>query len=186
MAYVDEWMHQAGHESGKHLRLSRCISTIEVGALRIEIFLQRFVNSLGEELVGEEDEVRLIVPRVAEMINKVVLCDLHRRLSDRTLILSIVLVPITEEFFAPAHSVNPKHVVDDMTVGVGRIPYVRNQFYPTRTERPGNLLDVPQVVEEDVVVPMVVLQDLEQGFLSLGAAPGECAGAQQRRRILRR
>ena len=39
---------------------------------------------------------------------------------------------------------------------------------------------VPQVVEEDVVVLMIVFQDLEQGFLGLRAGPRECVGAQNR------
>ena len=39
---------------------------------------------------------------------------------------------------------------------------------------------VPQVVEEDVVVLMIVFQDLEQGFLGLRAGPRECVGAQTR------
>ena len=38
----------------------------------------------------------------------------------------------------------------------------------------------PLLVEEDVVVLMIVLQDLEQGLLSLGACPRKRMGAQYR------
>ena len=40
----------------------------------------------------------------------------------------------------------------------------------------------PLIVEEDVVVLMIVLQDLEQGFLGFGARPRKCMGAQNRGR----
>lgn len=73
---MNEWMHQAGHESSEHLRLSGSIrfrSVIEVGALGIEIVLQGLINSFGDQLVGEEFEVRLIVLSVPEMVNKVVI-----------------------------------------------------------------------------------------------------------------
>jgi len=75
VAYVDEWMHQARHESTKHLWLSgssRFRSIVEVGAFRIEIVLERLVDSLGNQLVGEEFEVPLVVTHVAEVVGKVV------------------------------------------------------------------------------------------------------------------
>ena len=75
VACMNEWMHQAGHESSEHLGLSRSVrfrSVIEVGALGIYIVLQGLVNSLSDQLVGEEFEVRLIVLLITEMINKVV------------------------------------------------------------------------------------------------------------------
>ena len=131
VAYVDDWMHQAGHESTKHLRLSGSIrfrSVIEVGAFRIEIVLERLVDSLGDQLIGEEFEVRLVVLHVTEVVGKVVVRDRYRGLSNRTLVTRIVLVCLTEEFPVRPHSVNGKHMMGDMTVGGGVNVDDRNHF----------------------------------------------------------
>lgn len=41
-------------------------------------------------------------------------------------------------------------------------------------------LVIPLVIKEDMVVLMIVLQDLKQGFLGLRACPRECMGTQSR------
>lgn len=76
VTYMDERMHQTGHESAKHLRLPRSLCLrliIEIDALGVDVILQRLVDSFGEQLVGEELEICLVIPRVAEMVSEVVL-----------------------------------------------------------------------------------------------------------------
>ena len=122
VAYMDEWVHQARHESAKHLRLSRSIhfrSIIAVDASRIEIVLECLVDPLGGQLVREEFEVRLVVFRVAEMVSEVVMRDRRRGLSNRTLVTRIIFVRLMEEFPVRPQSIKGKHMVSGMAVGWG-------------------------------------------------------------------
>lgn len=117
VACVNEWMHEAGHESSEHLGLSRPLdfrSVIKVSALGIEILFEDLINSLGDQLIGEEPEVRLIVLPVSKMVNKVVIRDLCWRGSKGALNFCIILIPLTEKFPVCTHSVNRKDMVNGM------------------------------------------------------------------------
>ena len=150
-------MHQAGHEPAEHLLLSRSVcfrSITEVGVLRVEIVLQRLIKSFGDQLVGEEFEIRLVVSPIAEVVSKVILRDWRRRLSDRALVTRIDFVPLTEELPACPHSVNRKHVVSGVAVGWPLMSET-SSAEPERGDRRNSLV-ISQVVEEDVVGLVIV------------------------------
>ena len=91
------------------------------------------------------------------------------------MICFVAFVTLTEKFPVRPQSVDRKDVVNDMA---GIDSYVRNCCYQPKRENGFSSLVIPLVVEEDVVIMMIVLQDLNQGFLSLRARPRKCMGAQ--------